>query len=146
MSTPDILLGALGKHLNTELGLENGVCALFDQDREVAIIEIPSAGDVAILHCKLPLRPTPETYERLLRLNFDMDAMHGCWLALDSGNDVRLCAETPLHGLAETAFVHWVQGFIRQTREMPRLLRTFSPPVAKAVASRPKMPGLARSL
>lgn len=146
MTTPDILLGALSKHLNTELALDNGVCALFDHDREVAIIEVPTAGDVAVLHCKLPLRLTPDTYERLLRLNFDMEAMHGCWLALDSRSQVRLCAETAIHGLTEQAFVNWVQGFIRQTREMPRLLRAASSPSAVNGMPRAKAPGLARSL
>ncbi|MDH0747136.1 type III secretion system chaperone [Pseudomonas sp. GD03842] len=140
MSTPDTLLAALGRHLNTELGLENGVCALFDQDREVAIIEMPPAGDVAVLHCKLPLRSTPDTYEHLLRLNFDTDALHGCWLALDPRNDLRLCTHMALQGLSEAAFVHGVQGFIRQAREMPHLLKTVTPPKRSA------MPGLARSL
>lgn len=48
MVSPDTLLGALAKQLNTELTLENGVCALFDQDNEVAIIEISPARDVAL--------------------------------------------------------------------------------------------------
>jgi hypothetical protein len=146
MTTPETLLSALGKALNTELALENGVCALFDKDREVAIIEIPPAGDVAIVHCRLPLRVDPGSYERLLRLNFDTGAMHGCWLALDERSHVRLCAETALDSLSESAFVHWIQGFVRQTREIPGMLRMAPDRPAKTPASGLRMPGLARSV
>ena len=130
MPHPNALIDALAKQLGTALQLENGVCALFDQDREVVVIEIPPAGDVAILHCKLPLRPDPALYERLLRLNFDTAAMSGCWLALDERGEVRLCAELPLNSLDEVTFVHWVQGFVRQTQEIPRLLRARTGPVS----------------
>ena len=146
MTTPDQLLRALGKTLNTELTLENGVCALFDENREVAIIEIPTAGDVAVLHCKLALRPDPGSYERLLRLNFDIGAMHGCWLALDERSDVRLCAETALASLDEATFVQWVQGFVRQTREMPGMLRMVQDRPTKNPAPRTRTPGLASRL
>ncbi|MFK3795963.1 MULTISPECIES: type III secretion system chaperone [unclassified Pseudomonas] len=130
MSHAAILLDALGKQLGTALRLENGVCALFDQEREVAIIEIPPSGDVAILHCKLALRPDPGLHARLLRLNFDTGAMSGCWLALDERSDVRLCAELPLETLSEVSFVHWVQGFVKQTHDIPRLLRAHTAPAA----------------
>lgn len=146
MVSPDTLLGALAKQLNTELTLENGVCALFDQDNEVAIIEISPAGDVALLHCRLPMRPDPGIHERLLRLNFDMGAMHGCWLALDERSDVRLCAQASLESMGETEFVHWVQGFVWQTREMPGLLRMGLGGPAKPMTQRPTMPGLSRGL
>ncbi|WP_110951143.1 type III secretion system chaperone [Pseudomonas bohemica] len=146
MNTADTLLNALGKQLNTELTLENGVCALFDKDHEVAIIEVSPAGDVAVLHCKLPLRPDPGMHEHLLRSNFDTGAMHGCWLALDERSEVRLCAQASLQAMGEMEFVHWVQGFVRQTREMPRLLRTVIGGPAKPLAQRPRMAGLTRGL
>lgn len=142
MTIADRLLKALARQLNTELALENGVCALFDKDREVAIIEVPPAGDVAVLHCKLPLRADPALYERMLRLNFDSGAMHGCWLALDERSDVRLCAEVALQTLNEVDFVHWVQGFVRQTREMPGLLKPVIPAPVKTTMRRPEMTSL----
>lgn len=119
----DACLQALGKQLGTALQLENGVCALFDEGREVVIIEIPAAGDVAILHCKLALRPDPGLYERLMRLNFDSGAMSGCWLALDEQHAVRLCTQLPLKALDELTFVDWVQGFVLQTRDVAGLLQ-----------------------
>lgn len=142
MTIADRLLKALARQLNTELALENGVCALFEKDREVAIIEVPPAGDVAVLHCKLPLRADTALYERMLRLNFDTGAMHGCWLALDERSDVRLCAEVALQTLNEMDFVHWVQGFVRQTREMPGLLRSVTPAPVKTTMRRPEMTSL----
>jgi hypothetical protein len=114
---------ALGKKMGIPLQLDNGVCALFDEGREVVIIEIPTAGDVAILHCQMPLRPDPGMYERLLRLNFDSGAMSGCWLALDEQRSVRLCTQLPIKALDERAFVDWVQGFVVQTREVGHLLQ-----------------------
>ena len=119
----DACIQALGKQLGTALQLENGVCALFDEGREVVIIEIPAAGDVAILHCKLALRPDPALYERLMRLNFDSGTMGGCWLALDEQHAVRLCAQLPLKALDELTFVEWVQGFVLQTHEVAALLQ-----------------------
>ncbi|NBB11895.1 type III secretion system chaperone [Pseudomonas sp. SLFW] len=137
MATATTLIDALAKQMGITLTLENGVCALFDQQREVVIIEIPTAGDVAILHCRLALRPDPALHEKLLRLNFDSSAMSGCWLALDDRNQVRLCAELPLDGLSELAFVHWVQGFVKQTQEVPALLRpATSAPAAPVMARR----------
>jgi hypothetical protein len=128
MAAATALIKALAKQLGTALHLENGVCALFDNDREVVVIEMPTAGDVVILHCKLLLRPDPGLYERMLRLNFDTGAMSGCWLALDENAQVRLCAELPLDTLGEMAFVHWVQGFVRQTQDIPGLLRGHTTP------------------
>jgi hypothetical protein len=144
MATATALINALGKQLGTPLQLQNGVCALFDGSREVVIVEMPGAGDVAILHCQLPLRPDPRLHERLLQLNFDTAAMSGCWLALDQQSQVRLCAELPIEALSELAFVHWVQGFVQQTREIPSMLRTPHAEPAKPAIPRPRPAGSAR--
>lgn len=144
MATATALINALGKQLGTPLQLQNGVCALFDGSREVVIVEMPGAGDVAILHCQLPLRPDPRLHERLLRLNFDTAAMSGCWLALDEQSQVRLCAELPIETLSELAFVHWVQGFVQQTREIPAMLRMPHAEPAKPAIPRPRLAGSAR--
>lgn len=134
MANVNSLLSALGKYLGTELKLENGVCALFDNGKEVVVVEIPPAGDVAILHCKLAMHPDPRLHEQLLRLNFDTGSMHGCWLALDDQGDVRLCAESPLDQLNEMTFVQWVNGFVKQTGEMPGLLNLATPRAVTASA------------
>ena len=146
MATATALINALGKQLGTPLQLQNGVCALFDGSREVVIVEIPGAGDVAILHCKLPLPADPRLHERLLRLNFDTAAMSGCWLALDQQSQVRLCAELPIEALSELTFVHWVQGFVQQTREIPTMLRMPHTAPAKPAAPRPLPVGSARPM
>jgi hypothetical protein len=123
MANPTPLIEALGAQLGTALMLENGVCALFDEDREVVIIEIPSAGDLVNLHCKLATHTSPDHHQRLLRLNFDSAAMRGCWLALDDRGDVRLCSQLPLALLSELTFVHWVQGFVKQTKQVLSFMR-----------------------
>lgn len=144
MNNTTALLAALGKYLGTELTLENGVCALFDNGREVVIVEIPPAGDVAILHCKMAINPDPGLYEQLLRLNFDSGSMHGCWLALDDQGAVRLCAQLPLDQLNEVAFVQWVKGFVKQTEEMPGLIKLPGARGASAVASTAPRPAARR--
>jgi hypothetical protein len=146
MATATALINALGKQLGTPLQLQNGVCALFDGSREVVIVEIPGAGDVAILHCRLPLPADPRLHEGLLRLNFDTAAMSGCWLALDQQSQVRLCAELPIEALSELTFVHWVQGFVQQTREIPTMLRMPHTGPAKPAAPRPRPAGSARPM
>lgn len=142
----DACIQALGKRLGTALQLENGVCALFDEGREVVIIEMPTAGDVAILHCKLSLRPDPGLYERLMRLNFDSGAMSGCWLALDEQHSVRLCAQLPLKALDELTFVEWVQGFVLQTRDVAGLLQQRPAAPAKASVHGQAQTGLSRRI
>ncbi|MGE6386427.1 type III secretion system chaperone [Pseudomonas sp. NPDC078416] len=142
----DACIQALGKRLGTALQLENGVCALFDEGREVVIIEMPTAGDVAILHCKLSLRPDPSLYERLMRLNFDSGAMSGCWLALDEQHSVRLCTQLPLKALDELTFVEWVQGFVLQTRDVAGLLQQRPAAPAKASVHGQAQTGLSRRI
>jgi len=137
MANTTALLAALGKYLGTELKLEDGVCALFDKGKEVAIVEIPPAGDVAILHCRLAMHPDPRLLEQLLRLNFDTGSMHGCWLALDDQGDVRLCAQLPLDALSEMTFVQWVKGFVQQTADIPGLLNLPAAKGSAAAAPRP---------
>jgi hypothetical protein len=118
MANPDALIKALGRQLGHPLTLENGVCALFDSDREVVIIEIPPAGDAVNLHCKLAVQPGIDRHEQLLRLNFDAATMSGCWFALDDRREVRLCTQLPLALLDERTFVQWVQGFVKQGKSV----------------------------
>lgn len=135
MASPESLIEGLARHFGTSLKLENGVCALFAQDKEVAIIEIPTSGDVAILHCYLSVSPSPHLYEQMLRMNFDLADLHGCWLSLDEKKDVRLCTQLPLSQLSEMLFVQWVLGFIQQVKDTHLLLNKTAPRTAQAPAA-----------
>jgi hypothetical protein len=119
------MIAALGQHLGTELRLDEGVCALHDlQGKEAVIIEIPSHSDSAILHCQIDTPPhSPSLHKRLLELNFKLDVLRGCWLAIDDQGQVRLCAHCALDMLDETTFCHWVVGFIAQVGDVRALVQ-----------------------
>ena len=123
------LIAALGEHLGTDLRLDNDVCALFDaNEREAVVIEAPEHSDSLILHCKLDA-PThsPGLHKRLLEMNFRLDVLRGCWLALDDQGTVRLCTQCPLKMLDEIGFCHWVVGFIAQIEELQPVLAGMKP-------------------
>lgn len=124
------LLEQYGRTLNTELTLDNGVCVLLDaQQQELVTIEAPP-GENLLLHCEImpPQQMTddPALWRALLAMNFEMDAMRGCWLALDPEVALRLCSQQPLEHLDAPRFTQLVNNFIdqgRQVREfMPTLL------------------------
>ncbi|WP_434560190.1 CesT family type III secretion system chaperone [Pseudomonas sp. Z5-35] len=131
------LIHALAQHLNADLQLEGGVCALYDaSNREAAIIELPDPGDVAILHCSIDVPAhAPGLHKRLLELNFRLDLLGGSWLALDDKGSVRLCAHCPLSLLDEAKFCHWIVGFIAQVGEVRGRLAVPATPSAPRPAS-----------
>lgn len=122
--SPQRLLAALSQHLNVDLHLENGVCALFDsQGLEVCVIELLPQNSAALLHCTVSThRPAPDQDRQLLRLNFQPDLLNGCWLALDADDSVRLCAQCPAERLTPPDFCQWVCGFIQQVTDTRQLL------------------------
>ncbi len=124
MSQHPQLLAALSQHLNIELQLENGVCALFNsQNQEVCVIELLPQSSSAVLHCAItPDIPAQEHYEKLLKLNFQPDKLQGCWLALDEADGLRLCTQCPVEFLTGHGFCEWVTGFIQQVVDTRQLL------------------------
>lgn len=122
MNSAEVLIEHLGQRLGTTLALNDGVCALYSGEQESAIIEIPPAGDMVVLHCQIPVASGSGVAEQMLRLNFDVDALRGCWLARDVQGDVRLCTQLPLAGLVPLSFVNWVLGFIQQVGDTRRVL------------------------
>ncbi|RWR01003.1 hypothetical protein ED28_16265 [[Pantoea] beijingensis] len=122
------LLSHYGRRLNTSLRLENGTCALFTaQKQEAAIIELPPASDVVVLHCQvMALRhdASASLLRSLLTLNFEMDAMRGCWLALEEEN-LRLCTQQKLSSLDNHSFIILLDGFIQQANDVQSFLREY---------------------
>lgn len=123
-ATPKQLLATLSQHLNVELQLENGICALFNnQDQEVCVIELLPQSSSAVLHCAITTDlPARDHYEQLLKLNFQPDRLHGCWLALDAGDGLRLCTQYPVEFLTGHRFCQWVTGFIQQVADTRQIL------------------------
>lgn len=122
--TVEQLLAALGQHLKINLQPDNGVCALFNsQHQEVCIIEFLPQNGNALLHCAIETpRHAADRNHQLLKLNFQADTLHGCWLALDENDTVRLCTQCPFEFLTERTFCHWVIGFIQQVNDTRLLL------------------------
>ncbi|WP_345831057.1 type III secretion system chaperone [Erwinia sp. HDF1-3R] len=116
------LLEHYGRQHNSALTLKDGVCALVDRDnREAAVIELPPGSDSLIFHCKIEdlHEPCSERYLRtLMSLNFEMNAMRGCWLALDNEESLRLCSQLSVSGLDATGFRMALSGFMTQAREV----------------------------
>lgn len=123
--TDERLLAALSKYLKADLQLENGVCALFNQEeQEICVIELLPQNSAALLHCAVgPRNPTLEGYSQWLKLNFQLEKMHGCWLALDDNSEGRLCAQCSREVLTESNFCQWVSGFIQQVNDVRQLLK-----------------------
>lgn len=106
----------------TPLHLKDGVCALYnDQGQEAVVLEVPEQSDSLLMHCQLTEtdpKASLTLYQLLLQLNFEMAAMQGCWLAMDEQYKVRLCFQQSLHQLDEATFSHVVSGFIEQSVEV----------------------------
>lgn len=124
------LLDHYGRTLNTELTLEKGVCALLDaQQQELVVMELPP-GENLLLHCQImppqEMADDPAMWRALLAMNFEMEAMLGCWLALDAQLTLRLCCQQPLEQLDPPRFTTLVNAFIDQGEQirgfMPTLL------------------------
>lgn len=115
-----------GRKMNTVLCLKEGVCALADsRQQEVAVVELPSGSDSVLFHCRLAslAGSIPETQlKTLLALNFEMNAMRGCWLALDEAEDLRLCSQQPTASLDARLFAQSLDGFILQAQQVKEFI------------------------
>lgn len=114
-------LDTWGRQQKTTLRLEQGVCLLTNaQQQEVAVIELPQQSSAAILHCKVAELTGQDALllPNLLAMNFEMNAMRGCWLALDGKNAVRLCTQSEMAALDAESFGRWLSAFISQSEEV----------------------------
>jgi len=113
-----------GRRLNLSLSLKNGVCALVRNRQEIAIIELPPESNCVIFHRRLEsLKRASESHLRtVLALNFEMDAMRGCWLAMDSDDSLRLCSQQLLASLDAAGFSEALNAFIVQADEVAEFL------------------------
>jgi len=121
------LLNDFGRRQGISLTIDNGVCAMQDeQGQEAVVLELPAGSDTLLLHCQLfsstLLTEQLATWRLLMKLNFDMHAMRGCWLALDEEEQMRLCYQQPLTSLTPATFSALMLAFIQQAGEMRRLL------------------------
>lgn len=121
------LLDEFGRRQGISLSIDQGVCALQDeQGQEALILELPPGSNTLLMHCQLfgaaMLAEQLTTWRLLMKLNFEMHAMRGCWLALDDEEQVRLCYQQALEGLTPASFSALMLAFIQQAREARALL------------------------
>ncbi|MEM6050703.1 type III secretion system chaperone [Erwinia sp. P7711] len=111
-----------GRKIGAQLSLKQGVCALFDNHhQEVAIVELPQGSDSVLFHCRIETLQgdaAPQMLKTLLALNFEMNAMRGCWLALDAEESLRLCSQLAVATLDERLFTQSLEGFILQAQQV----------------------------
>lgn len=122
-----MLLDEFASRHGVALKLDNGVCALQDDSgQEALVLELPEGSDALLLHCQLfAMQPHAEklnAWRLLMTLNFEMNAMRGCWLALDDEEQIRLCSQQPLAALDSAGFTPLLLAFMQQAREARVLL------------------------
>lgn len=120
------LLDHLAKTCGTPLSLDNGVCALYIGGRnEAATLEFPPGATQVFIHRALidQQAATAGTYELLLRMNFEANAMRGCWVAMDSYNTLRLCTQVDPLVFSGQQFVSLLMGFIALGQDLEAVLR-----------------------
>ncbi|MBP2169578.1 hypothetical protein J2125_002770 [Erwinia toletana] len=122
-----MLLDEFASSQGVVLKLENGVCALQDESgQEALVLELPDGSDALLLHCQLfAMQDYGEklaAWRLLMTLNFEMNAMRGCWLALDEEDSIRLCSQQPLAALNASGFSQLLLAFMQQAREARELI------------------------
>ncbi|MBS4431947.1 DspFAvrF family protein [Pectobacterium punjabense] len=125
------LLRHYGALSRTQLGLQDGICALREPDgQEAVVLEVPASSSVLLLHSgvmQLQKDVGTSVYQLMLMLNFEMAAMKGCWLALDENSTLRLCTQHTAASLDEPSFTALLPAFISQVKETRLLIRGLLP-------------------
>lgn len=117
----DNLLHHFATTCNTSLKMDNGVCALYgDDQREAAVLEMLPGSTSLFIHCEIlaQLSPDQALLNVLLKMNFEANAMRGCWLALDEYNTLRLCTQYDIESLHEQQFTSLLIGFIALVKDV----------------------------
>lgn len=131
-------LDAWGRQQKISLRLEEGICLLTNaQQQEAAVIELPPESSSVVLHCRVGQLTGQDAalLPNLLAMNFEMNAMRGCWLALDGENAIRLCTQSEIFALDAERFAGWLNAFINQSGEVREFL-TELPSLLEAAAPR----------
>jgi hypothetical protein len=119
-------LVAYGERIGTPLTLEQGICVLLNgEQQEAAVIEAPSGSDVLLLHCQLMVideQHSARYLRTMLALNFETDAMRGCWLALDENEALRLCYQSSFEDMNLSTFIAQLEGFMQQVDQVRQFL------------------------
>lgn len=121
----DELLTHFSRTCGTQLSLENGVCALFGGDqKEAATLELPAGSTQLFIHCAVGDQGAASRapLELLMRMNFEANAMRGCWLAVDAYNTLRLCTQQDPLALNSQQFTSLLNGFIALSSDLRKVL------------------------
>lgn len=126
------LLANFARHYGTSFKLTQGVCALQDSNGlEAAVLELPEGSDALLIHCQiLPMQEYAESvnaWRWLMMLNFEMNAMRGCWLALDEDEELRLCYQHAMTTLNQQTFEQLLMAFMQQVNELRELINEMLP-------------------
>lgn len=128
--TPQVKFNDLVDHLSnvcgTPLRLDNGVCCLsIGGQSEGATLEFPPGSSCVFVHRVISTqhRVNADTKDLLLRMNFEANAMRGCWLAMDAYDTLRLCTQFDPLALNGHQFEAMLTGFITLGQELEAVLR-----------------------
>ncbi|GGM32314.1 type III secretion system chaperone [Pseudomonas asuensis] len=117
----DNLLHHFAKACKTSLRIDKGVCALYgDDQREAAVLEMPPGSTILFIHCEIStqLIANQELLNLLMKMNFEANAMRGCWLAIDEYNTLRLCTQHGIGSLNEQQFTSLLIAFIALVKDV----------------------------
>lgn len=122
-----LMLDEFAGSLGIKLKLDKGVCALQDnRGQEAVVLELPANSDTLLLHCQLfamqKYAENVAAWRLLMTVNFEMNAMRGCWLALDDEDEIRLCSQQAIDSLNASSFNQLLLAFMQQAREARELM------------------------
>lgn len=130
------LLDQLSKACGSSFSLNDGVCAIYMGDQEkAATLEFPTGSSYVFIHRAIgdPKHVNRATYELLLRMNFEANAMRGCWVAMDTYNILRLCTQLDPLSLSGRQFIAILTGFISLGQDLEAVLKQRAQPDRRPV-------------